>query len=137
MDPAAAQCSGGWRERRERGELKNQIRRGVEEQPVFAVGGNYGGRLGEEGSGPAGGAAMKAVTVPLWNSATGRRSKDSYLHGFKRNRRGLGRSYFSGTSLFAGIHVSRDFHAQADFFKFRFDPVHTFVWLVGLQRGQT
>jgi hypothetical protein len=30
-------------------------------------------------------------------------------------------------SLFAGVHVGRDFHAQANFFKFRFDPFHIFI----------
>jgi hypothetical protein len=38
----------------------------------------------------------------------------------------LGATFLSDRSLFAGVHVGRDFHAQADFFKFRFDPVHIF-----------
>jgi hypothetical protein len=42
----------------------------------------------------------------------------------------LGATFFEVASLFAGVHVGRDFHAQADFFKFRFDPVHIFIWLI-------
>jgi len=46
----------------------------------------------------------------------------------------LGATFFGSPALalFAGVHVGRDFHAQADFFKFRFDPDHIFVWLIVL-----
>jgi hypothetical protein len=83
--------------------------------------------LGEKISAFTGSPAISAVAIPLRNPAAGRRAKNSYLHGLNKNRRGLGRNLFQLISLFAGVHVGRDFHAQADFFEFRFDPVHIFI----------
>jgi hypothetical protein len=47
----------------------------------------------------------------------------------------LGATFFAGRSLFAGVHVGRDFHAQADFFKFRFDPGHIFILVLCLNNS--
>jgi hypothetical protein len=104
--------------------LGNQIGGGVEQQPVFAVIGDCGGRLGESISGPAGGAAIGTIAVPLRNSASGRGTEDSYLHNNEITAAGGGGNVFDRAGLLAGVHVSSDFHAQRDFFKFRLYPVH-------------
>jgi hypothetical protein len=62
--------------------LKTQIRRGVQEQPFFAGGGNNRGRLGLPVFEVAPGyATIVTIAIPLRNSTARCRTKDPDLHG--------------------------------------------------------
>jgi len=67
--------------------LYHQIGRGVKENPLFAIGGHGGGRLGlmtESGFIPAGGAAILAVAIPLRNATTRRGAKNADVHNLRK-----------------------------------------------------